>query len=82
MKKHVHSDDAPAICKKEYLVDFDENDVEYETKIPITISTTGEEYMIAVDGVEWLRTNNPMQATVLFELMRSDLTEFMCYEEL
>lgn len=52
--------------------------------IPITLSSVfedGEEfYVIDVDGVEWLQTDNQSHAVVMFTMMLEHLTEYMHYE--
>lgn len=52
--------------------------------VPITLSSEGEGedflYVIGVDDVEWLTTENKMHAVVLFTMMYEHLTEYMHYE--
>ena len=52
--------------------------------VPITLSSEGEGedllYVIDVDDVEWLTTENKMHAVVLFTMMYKHLTEYMHYE--
>ena len=40
----------------------------------------GEFYSINIDGVEWLVTETQMHASVLFNMMREHITEYMHYE--
>ncbi len=40
----------------------------------------GEFYAINIDGVEWLVTETQMHASVLFNMMREHITEYMHYE--
>lgn len=40
----------------------------------------GAYYNIYVDGVCWLETENGMHATVLFEMMKDHITEYVHYE--
>ena len=37
-------------------------------------------YTINIDGVEWLTTENQMHATVLFNMMKDHITEYMHYQ--
>ena len=39
----------------------------------------GAVYGIDIDGVEWLETEAPHHAVVLFELLREHVTEYMQY---
>lgn len=48
--------------------------------IPITLSEDEDEFVIDIDGIEWVRTQNPPHAIVLFELMAEHITEYMHYE--
>lgn len=52
--------------------------------VPITLSSEGEGedllYVIDVDDVEWLTTENKMHAVVLFTMMHEHITEYMHYE--
>lgn len=50
--------------------------------IPIKISREGEERIITIDGVEWVRTNNITHAAVLFNMMREHITEYMTYKKI
>ena len=50
--------------------------------IPIKISREGEERIITIDGVEWVRTNNITHAAVLFNMMREHITEYMTYKKM
>ena len=56
--------------RTEYLSDMDENNRVVETKIPITLSSEGDEFAIDIDGVEWVRVKNKVHAVVLFEMMK------------
>ena len=50
--------------------------------IPIKIGREGEERIITIDGVEWVRTNNITHAAVLFNMMREHITEYMTYKKI
>ena len=49
--------------------------------IPITVSENNGVFGIDIDGVEWCSTNNQVHATVLFNLMKDHITEYMHYEK-
>lgn len=49
--------------------------------IPVKVFGEGDEHVITVDGVEWVRTKNQMHATVLFNMMADHITEYMNYEK-
>lgn len=53
-------------------------------EIPITLrqdkDREGEFYIIDIDGVEWVTTENQMHAVVLFEMMKDHITEYMHYQ--
>jgi hypothetical protein len=65
--------------RTEYLSDMDENNRVVETKIPITLSSEGDEFAIDIDGVEWVRVKNKVHAVVLFEMMKDNITDYMNY---
>lgn len=52
-----------------------------EVSLPIVLFEDEGEYLIEVDGVEWLNTEQPHHAVVLFEMMKEHLTEYMRYEK-
>ena len=50
-------------------------------KMPITAKQIGNEHIILVDGVEWVRTTNLIHAATLFNMMCDHLGEYMFYQE-
>ena len=51
-------------------------------EIPITLSQDPEgDYIIDIDGVEWVVTDNPTHATVMFVMMKDHITEYMHYQK-
>lgn len=48
-------------------------------EIPVKVEQVGDEHIISIDGVEWVRTKNKMHATVLFEMIVDHITEYMSY---
>ena len=59
-------------------------DLSESFQIPITLSKDfldGKPYfVIDIDGVEWLDTDNEVHAVVLFNMMREHITEYYHYE--
>ena len=53
-------------------------------EIPITLSKASDEssFLIKIDGVEWVNTENKTHAVVLFELMKDHITEYMQYKKI
>lgn len=55
-------------------------------EIPICLCSEADEegiiYFIEVDGVEWLTTEAPLHANVLFNLMKDHITDYMNYKKL
>ena len=49
--------------------------------IPITLSQEGINYVIDIDGVEWVRMPNMTHAVILFEMMHDHVTSYMHYEK-
>lgn len=41
----------------------------------------GEIFVVAIDGVEWVVTENRVHATVLFNMICDHITEYMHYEK-
>ena len=64
--------------RTEFLSGMDEIDRILKTKIPITLSSEGDEFVIDIDGVEWVRVKNKLNAVILFEMMRDNFTDY-CY---
>ncbi len=50
--------------------------------IPIKIRKENEEYIVTIDGVEWVRTKNITHATILFNMMYEHITEYMTYRKI
>lgn len=66
--------------KKAFLLDDGQGDELVETTIPISLNRYGDNFVIAVDGVEWIKTTNQTHAVVLFEMMKDNITEYMNYQ--
>jgi hypothetical protein len=49
--------------------------------IEVKVEPIGDEHIISIDGVEWVRTNNYVHATVLFNMIADHITEYMHYEK-
>lgn len=53
-------------------------------QIPISLSKYEEDgepyFVIDIDGVEWLCTENQVHAVVLFDMMREHITEYYNYK--
>lgn len=47
--------------------------------LPITLEKEGETYIVSIDGVEWVRTDNQMHATVMFHMMRENISDYVTY---
>ena len=47
--------------------------------LPITLEKEGETYIVSIDGVEWVRTDNQMHATVMFHMMRENIADYVTY---
>ncbi len=54
-------------------------------EIPIVLyldsDADGEFYFIEIDGIEWVAVDNQMHATVLFNMMKDHITEYVHYEK-
>lgn len=48
--------------------------------IPVSVNRYGNEHIIKVDGVEWVRTINQTHAAVLFNMIADHITEYVTYE--
>jgi hypothetical protein len=48
--------------------------------ITVRVEQIGEEHVITIDGVEWVRTGNYVHATVLYNMISDHITEYMHYE--
>ncbi len=40
-----------------------------------------EIFIIDIDGVEWVVTENPVHASIMFEMFAEHITEYMHYEK-
>ena len=49
--------------------------------IEVKVEPIGDEHIISIDGVEWVRTDNYVHATVLFNMIADHITEYMHYEK-
>ena len=47
--------------------------------IPARIYPDGNEHIIEIDGVEWVRTKNPTHAAVLFQMMVDNIVDYVDY---
>lgn len=63
--------------EKEVLIIIDEDG----NTIPAKVREEDGEHIITIDGVEWVRTENYMHATVLFNMMVEHITEYMTYRK-
>lgn len=60
------------------------NDVVINDKgdtIPVSVDEENGTHVIKIDGVEWVRTENYMHATVLFNMISEHITEYVHYEK-
>lgn len=48
--------------------------------IPVSAEVSGDEHIIKIDGVEWVRTTNYIHASVMFNMICNHITEYMNYE--
>lgn len=55
--------------------------IEKDFIIKIALMQEKDTYIIAIDGVEWLQTQNEMHAAVLFELLKDHVTQYVHYEK-
>lgn len=70
------------LLRKEYLKDLNSLDILVDTNIPITLSKDGDNFIIAIDGVDWVTVTNETHAIVLFTMMMENMTDYMNYSEL
>jgi hypothetical protein len=49
--------------------------------IEVKVEPVEDEHIISIDGVEWVRTDNYVHATVLFNMIADHITEYMHYEK-
>ena len=49
--------------------------------IPIEVKETDGKHVITVDGVEWVKTENAVHASVLFNMLADHILEYMTYEK-
>jgi hypothetical protein len=49
--------------------------------IPVSVDEENGTHVIKIDGVEWVRTDNYMHATVLFNMISEHITEYVHYEK-
>lgn len=68
------------IVSTKMIVINNEND-----SIPVNLSKEiedGEEiFIIDIDGVEWVVTDNRVHATIMFNMFAEHITEYMHYEK-
>lgn len=57
-------------------------EVSKDFKIKIALMQEDDIYTIAIDGVEWLQTQNEMHANCLFIMMKEHILEYMHYEKI
>ncbi len=50
-------------------------------KLPITVEKINDNHVIKIDGVVWVETTNYTHATVLFNMLRDHITEYMTYRK-
>lgn len=63
---------------KEVMIEIDEEG----TQIPVRVELIDEEHIITIDGVEWVRTDNQVHATVLFNMIIDHITEYVSYRKI
>lgn len=56
-------------------------EVKQDFVIKIALMQDKDVYIIAIDGVEWLQTQNEMHAVCLFTMMKEHILEYMHYEQ-
>lgn len=56
--------------------------VEKDFNIKIALLQDKDLYIIAIDGVQWLTTENEMHAICLFAMMKEHILEYMHYEKI
>lgn len=49
--------------------------------IPVSVDEENGTHVIKIDGVEWVKTENYMHATVLFNMISEHITEYVHYEK-
>lgn len=57
-------------------------EVKQDFIIKIALMQDNDIYIIAIDGVEWLQTQNEMHAVCLFTMMKEHILEYMHYEKI
>jgi hypothetical protein len=60
------------------------NDVVINDKgdtIPVSVNEENGTHVIKIDGVEWVRTDNYMHATVLLNMISEHITEYVHYKK-
>lgn len=50
--------------------------------ITVRVEQINDEHVITIDGVEWVRTENQVHATVLFHMIADHITEYMTYKKI
>ena len=57
--------------------------IEIEPGLTIPIEVHEEEgvHIITVDDIEWVKTDNYLHATVLFNMLADHITEYMSYSK-
>lgn len=50
--------------------------------IPIKVEEIDGIHVISVDGIDWAVAENMVHATILFEMMKDHLTEYMTYKRI
>lgn len=50
-----------------------------DMSIPAKIFPDGQDHVITIDGVEWVRTKNPVHAAVLFQMMVDNIVDYVDY---
>ena len=48
--------------------------------ITVRVEQVGEEHIITIDGVEWVKTENYVHATVLYNMISEHITEYVHYK--
>lgn len=56
--------------------------VEKDFNIKIALLQDKDLYIITIDGVQWLTTENEMHAVCLFTMMKEHILEYMHYEKI
>lgn len=54
---------------------------EKKETIPVHLNIENDTFIVDIDGVEWVRTDNNVHATILYNMIADHITEYMHYEK-